>query len=202
MLRTLAYATLFSTALVAPGAYGADNAAAPKDQPAQAQAQSGVNFVTRQEKTQWRAPKLVGVGVYGPDDKQIGKIDDLVMDHNGATQTVVIGVGGFLGFGKKEVAVPFSAIQWRTESRKVPATDQPPANPVASTTLPGTQQPPMKETDPAATEASQGYPDKAILNVTLAELKAAPDFQYAQSPLAEADTQPAGGGEPMKKSTP
>jgi hypothetical protein len=97
------------------------------------------------------------------------------MDHNGATQTVVIGVGGFLGFGKKEVAVPFAALQWRTESRKVPATDQPPANSVASTT--SGQQPPTKETDPAATEANQGYPDKAMLNVTLAELKAAPDFQ-------------------------
>jgi sporulation protein YlmC with PRC-barrel domain len=202
MLRTLAYATLLSTAVIGPSAFGADNPAAANDQPPQAQAQSGVNFVTRQEKTQWRAPKLVGVGVYGPDDKQVGKIDDLVMDHNGATQTVVIGVGGFLGFGKKEVAVPFSAIQWRTESRKVPATDQPPANSVASTTQPGTQQPPMRETDPAATEASQGYPDKAILNVTLAELKAAPDFQYAQSPLAEADTRPAGGGEAMKKTTP
>jgi hypothetical protein len=60
----------------------------------------------------------------------------------------------------------------------------------------------MKETDPAATEASPGYPDKAILNVTVAELKAASDFQYAQSPLAEADKQPAGSSEPMKKTTP
>ncbi len=77
MLRTLAYATLFSAALIGPGAYGADDAAAPKDQPPQAQAPSGVNFVMRQEKSQWRAPKLVGVGVYGPDDKQVGKIDDL-----------------------------------------------------------------------------------------------------------------------------
>ena len=96
MLRTLAYATLFSTALIGSGAYGADNPTAPKDQPPQAQVPSGVNFVMKQEKTQWRAPKLVGVSVYGPDDKQIGKIDDLVMDHTGATQTVVIGVGGFL----------------------------------------------------------------------------------------------------------
>jgi sporulation protein YlmC with PRC-barrel domain len=199
MLRTLAYATLFSTALIGSGAYGADNPTAPKDQPPQAQVPSGVNFVMKQEKTQWRAPKLVGVGVYGPDEKQIGKIDDLVMDHNGATQTVVIGVGGFLGFGKKEVAVPFSAVQWRTESRKVPATDQPPANPATST---AGGPPPMKETDPAATEASQGYPDKAILNVTLAELKAAPDFQYAPSPASEANAQPASGGEPMKKTTP
>ena len=71
MLKTLAYATVFSTALIGSGAYGADNSAnsaAPKDQP-QAQTPSGANFVTKQEKTQWRAPKLVGVGVYGPDDK-------------------------------------------------------------------------------------------------------------------------------------
>ena len=199
MLRTLAYVTLFSTALIGCDAYGQDNAAAPKDQSPQAQAPTAVNFVTRQEKTQWRAPKLVGVGVYGPDGKQIGKIDDLVMDHSGATQTVVIGVGGFLGFGKKEVAVPFSAMQWRTESRKVPAAATLPP-PVTATG--GGQQPPMKETDPAATEARQGYPDKAILNVTLAELKAAPDFQYAPSPVSESELQPAGGGEPMKKTTP
>ena len=203
MFKTLAYATVFSSALTGSGAYSADNPTALKDQPPQAHATSGINFVTKQEKTQWRAPKLVGVSVYGPDDKQIGKIDDLVMDHTGTTQTVVIGVGGFLGFGKKEVAVPFSAMQWRTESRKVPATDQPPANTtVPSGTGTSGQQPPMKETDPAATEASQGYPDKAILNVTLAELKAAPDFKYAQSPVSEAETQPGVGGDQMKKTTP
>jgi hypothetical protein len=203
MLRTLAYTTLFSTALIGSSAYGADNPTAPANQPAQAQpaqaqATSAVNFVTSQEKNQWRAPKLVGVGVYGSDDKQIGKIDDLLMDRNGAAQTVVIGIGGFLGFGKKDVAVPFAAMQWRTEVRKVPATDQP--TPMTSTS--GQQPPPMKETDPAATEASQGYPDKGILNVTLAELKAAPDFKYALSPLSEAATQPAGGGDQMKKTTP
>lgn len=200
MLRKLAYATLFTTALAGSGAFAADNnPAATNDQPAQAQAPNGVRFVTRQEESQWRAPKLVGVGVFGPDDKEIGKIDDLLMDHNGAAQTVVIGVGGFLGFGKKDVAVPFSAIQWRTEARKVPATDQPPASGAPTTAV---QQPPMKETDPAATVASQGYPDKAILNVTLAELKAAPDFKYAPTSVSQADMRSAGSSEPMKKSTP
>ena len=207
MLRTLAYATLFSTTLIGSAAYGADDPAAPKDQPAQAQAPSGVSFVTKQETTQWRAPKLVGIGVYGPDDQQVGKIDDLLMDRNGAAQTVVIGVGGFLGFGKKDVAVPFSAVQWRTESRKAPATDQPaPASTLAPITgtngqPPAAQQPAMKEADPAATETRQGYPDKAVLNVTLAELKSAPDFQYAQSLLSESDARPAGGGVQMNKST-
>jgi hypothetical protein len=202
MLRTLAYTTLCSVALIGSSAYGADTSSPPANQPAQTQAPSGVNFVTSQAKTQWRAPKLIGVGVYGPDDKQIGKIDDLLMDRSGAAQTIVIGVGGFLGFGKKDVAVPFSAMQWRTEARKAPAADQPPSsagNPAAPTTT--TAQPAMTETDPATTEASQGYPDKAILNVTLAQLKAAPDFKYASSTLADSGTRPAGGDQ-MKKSTP
>jgi hypothetical protein len=205
MLKKLAYATLFSTAVMGSGAYGADNAdnQVPKGHPPQAHESFGVNFVTRQETTQWRAPKLVGVGVYGPDDQQLGKIDDLLTDHSGATQTVVIGIGGFLGFGKKEVAVPFSTLQWRTESRKIPATDQPRANPTAPMTgSNGGQPPPMKETDPAATEANQGYPDKAILSVTLSDLKAAPVFQYAPSPLSESEAQPAGGAEQMKRTTP
>ncbi len=204
MLRTLAYTALGSVALIGSSAYGADTSTPPANQPAQTQAPSGVNFVTTQEKTQWRAPKLIGVGVYGPDDKQIGKIDDLLMDRNGAAQTIVIGVGGFLGFGKKDVAVPFSSVQWRTEPRKAPAADQPPSS-AGNPAAPGTttaQQPPMTETDPATTEASQGYPDEAILNVTLADLKAAPDFKYASSTLAESGTRPAGGDQQMKKTTP
>ena len=84
----------------------------------------------------------------------------------------------------------------------MPATENPPANPVASTNGQPAGPPPMKETNPAVTEAIQGYPDKAMLNVTLAQLKAAPDFKYAESTLAESETRPAGGGEPMKKTTP
>lgn len=204
MFKTLAYATLFSTALVGSSAYGADNAAAPSAPPPQAQTQapSSVTFVTRQEESQWRAPKLIGVGVYGSEGKEIGKIDDILMDHNGAAQTVVIGVGGFLGIGKKDVGVPFSALQWQTEIRKVPANTAPPANPVASTTTTGSGEPPMKETNPAVTAAIQGYPDKAVLNVTLAELKAAPDFKYAQSTLSESDMRTPGANDQVKKTNP
>ena len=60
----------------------------------------------------------------------------------------------------------------------------------------------MKEVDPATAEASQGYPDKAILNVTLDQLKAAPDFKYASSTLADSDMRPAADDPTMKKTTP
>jgi sporulation protein YlmC with PRC-barrel domain len=219
MRKTLAYATLFSATLLGSGALAqtseAPNAMNPPaqaksdqtstpdaQQAANSQAPEGVTFVTSEAVTQWRAPKLVGVAVYGPDDKQIGKIRDVLIDHDGAAQTVVIGVGGFLGFGTKDVAVPFAAIQWRTEPRKVPATDQPPTNPVASTSGQTAGPPPMKETDPAATEASQGYPDKAILGVTVADLKSAPDFHYAASPEANVDARATGPSQPKGSGAP
>jgi sporulation protein YlmC with PRC-barrel domain len=226
MGKTLVYATLFSATVLGSGALAqtaeAPNAMNPpaqakSDQPAQAksdqtsttdaqpaansQAPAGMTFVTTQPVTQWRAPKLVGVAVYGPDEKQIGKIKDVLIDHNGAAQAVVIGVGGFLGFGEKDVAVPFASIQWRTEPRKVPS-DQPPTNPVASTSGQTAGPPPMKETDPAATEASQGYPDKAILGVTVADLKSAPDFHYAASPQADVDARSTGSSEPKRSGAP
>src|SRR5690242_4350566 len=68
-------------------------------------------FVQQQDSAEWRSSKLVGTSVYGPDNKSIGSIDDLIVDQKGAIKAAVIGVGGFLGVGQKDVAVPFEALQ-------------------------------------------------------------------------------------------
>ena len=68
-------------------------------------------FVQNQAASEWRSSKLVGASVYGPDNKSIGSIDDLIVDEKGAIKAAVIGVGGFLGVGQKDVAVPFEALQ-------------------------------------------------------------------------------------------
>lgn len=68
-------------------------------------------FVQNQDSSEWRSSKLVGASVYGPDDKSIGSIDDLIVDEKGAIKAAVIGVGGFLGVGQKDVAVPFESLQ-------------------------------------------------------------------------------------------
>ncbi|NDV85711.1 hypothetical protein GTW51_03245 [Aurantimonas aggregata] len=47
----------------------------------------------------------------GDDADEIGTISDLVMASNGRIDAVVIGVGGFLGIGEKDVAVPFDQLQ-------------------------------------------------------------------------------------------
>jgi hypothetical protein len=200
MNMKVAYAALLGTALagstaLAQQAGGAGPALAPAGQPTQSQPASSApaegQFIAKQSVNEWRAPKLIGVDVYGADNQKVGAIKDILMNHDGSAQAVVIGVGGFLGIGQKEVAVPFQLVQWRTEGRILPTESAaaPPSAPLASSG--GAQQPspppPPKKTDPAATEASQGYPDKAMVNVTLAQLKSAPAFQYAQSPLEAAE---------------
>jgi sporulation protein YlmC with PRC-barrel domain len=48
--------------------------------------------------------------VYDPSDNKIGEIDDALIDKEGRVTAIIIGVGGFLGMGEKDVAVPFSSV--------------------------------------------------------------------------------------------
>ena len=70
---------------------------------------------TQEAADQWRASKLSGVAVYGPDNKLVGKITDVLMSHDGRAEKVVIGVGGFLGLGQKDVALPFDQVKFTDE---------------------------------------------------------------------------------------
>ena len=56
------------------------------------------------------ASTLIGTNVQSVDGDNIGEVDDLVLGSNGSVEGVVIGVGGFLGLGEKDVAVQFDAI--------------------------------------------------------------------------------------------
>ena len=145
---------------------------------------AGDSFVKEQAINQWRASKLVGVSVMGADQKKIGKIEDVLVDHDGNAQVVVVSVGGFLGIGAKDVGVPFKTMQWRTEGRTAAVAGAPATTSVDDKTAnaPSTS----IRLDPAATEASQGYPDMGVLEMTKAQLQSAPDLHYAPSPTADA----------------
>ena len=56
--------------------------------------------------------------VYDPSDNKIGEIQDVLVDREGKAVAVIIGVGGFLGIGEKDVAVPFDAIRVTTKDNK------------------------------------------------------------------------------------
>lgn len=63
------------------------------------------DMVTAQKPDQWLASKFKGTDVMGADDQKIGSITDILFDKTGNIQAYVVGVGGFLGMGAKEVAL-------------------------------------------------------------------------------------------------
>lgn len=69
-----------------------------------------------QAATDYRSSKLVGTAVYNSANERIGDINDLIIDSKGNVAHVVIGVGGFLGMGEKNVAMPFSALKASRDS--------------------------------------------------------------------------------------
>jgi sporulation protein YlmC with PRC-barrel domain len=66
------------------------------------------------------ASNLMDFDVWNTNDEQIGTVDDLILDLDEETvEYVVISVGGFLGLGDKEIAVPWEALELATESALV-----------------------------------------------------------------------------------
>ncbi|HEY7661681.1 MAG TPA: PRC-barrel domain-containing protein [Xanthobacteraceae bacterium] len=53
--------------------------------------------------------------VYDPSDNKIGEIMDVLIDREGKATALIVGVGGFLGMGEKDVAVPFDAVRATTK---------------------------------------------------------------------------------------
>lgn len=90
------------TATTDMAAAPATDAAAPK--PGEA---GFVNY----SADQVRASSMMGQQIYGPDNESIGEVSDLVLRDDGQTRSALIDVGGFLGVGEKEVAIPFSDIK-------------------------------------------------------------------------------------------
>jgi sporulation protein YlmC with PRC-barrel domain len=56
--------------------------------------------------------------VYDPNNNKIGEIMDVLLDKSGKVTSLIIGVGGFLGAGEKDVAVPFDAVRATTKNNK------------------------------------------------------------------------------------
>ena len=57
--------------------------------------------------------------VYDQSNSKIGKIDDVLVGQNGQVSALIVGVGGILGAGEKDVAVDFSAVKQTMKDNKV-----------------------------------------------------------------------------------
>jgi sporulation protein YlmC with PRC-barrel domain len=56
------------------------------------------------------ASNFIGSTVYSTTNENVGDINDLIFDADSKVNAAVIGVGGFLGMGEKDVAVPLDKI--------------------------------------------------------------------------------------------
>lgn len=63
-----------------------------------------------------RASKLIGSTVYNDANENIGDINEIVLGKDGKIAAVIIGVGGFLGLGERDVAVPFDQVKMSVDA--------------------------------------------------------------------------------------
>ena len=68
-------------------------------------------FTQNQGQNQWLGSDLIGAKVVNNANETVGEIEDILVDQNGTIQAAVIGVGGFLGVGEKDVAVSFKELK-------------------------------------------------------------------------------------------
>ena len=56
--------------------------------------------------------------VYDPSHNKIGQVSDVLVGQNGQINALIIGVGGVLGAGEKDVAVNFSSVREQSDNNK------------------------------------------------------------------------------------
>jgi sporulation protein YlmC with PRC-barrel domain len=187
----------------------AASALAQWSQPTTPSPQTGAGeWITQLQPDQWRTSDLEGLAVYSSNNAdKIGNIDNLIFDSSGRVQAVVIGVGGYLGLGERDIAVPFGQIRFETQPRGTAtgtttgearlAGTSPGGDTVASPAAAGTAAVPAGSNSPAAPNTpapgtsgalglgqappagSGSTPNHAVLmmSVTKDELRAAPEFR-------------------------
>ncbi|MEB2848351.1 PRC-barrel domain-containing protein [Endobacterium cereale] len=178
----------------------------PMDMASDQSAETAGPFITVPEMGAWRVTDLEGKAVYGAENESIGEINDVLVSQDGSINAVIIGVGGFLGIGEKNVAVDMSALQLgpganqqEADAASTTAPSETPASttngntagtPPATTPAPGgTTVPPSQA--PAADERASadnnikigedGLPERIVLNVTRQQLEEAPAFEGVES---------------------
>jgi sporulation protein YlmC with PRC-barrel domain len=99
-----ATALLLSGALVPGGAFAQDNTT------------TGTPMAS---PTAVDAAKLIGRNIVNANGDTVGEIDSVVIDQSGQVRYVIVGVGGFLGIGKKDVALAWDELTITDNGEKV-----------------------------------------------------------------------------------
>jgi sporulation protein YlmC with PRC-barrel domain len=155
-----------------------------------------------------RGSKLSGVDVIDLDYKRVGNVKDVLIGRDGRVQAVIVGVGGVLGIGEKDVAIRFEHFLWNTgesatqvgPSASMSPERAPPqpdsqqvaermpgaqvnqdvlqATPLPSPVNPASGPATTGSTPPATAIAGDGEPHRAQVRLTREQIEKAPTFRY------------------------
>ncbi|MFD1987329.1 PRC-barrel domain-containing protein [Mesorhizobium newzealandense] len=192
MIRNLLATTALAT-LVATGAY-AQSATTPAPAQTPAVQEPAATPVPSAEGS--IVTNIIGESVYngtGDDAEDIGKVSDVVFDKEGQAKSVVIGVGGFLGVGAKNVAFDYGKLEWAekngdrwlvAQTTKDDLTAQPEfdSKPYAPAPAPAASTDATAPTAPATTDTAQTPVD---LNAAPAEAVKRADGNLATNIIGE-----------------
>ncbi|MEX0740933.1 MAG: PRC-barrel domain-containing protein [Pseudohongiella sp.] len=104
---------------------------------------------------------LMEAEVKTSNDEEVGSVNDLIVDEDGQIVAIVIGVGGFLGMGEKDVAIGWDDVTMGRDSDNRRS-----ATGTTATT---------SSTDRTVTGSSDDYDLR--ISMTREELRSAPEFE-------------------------
>ncbi len=67
-------------------------------------------FLVKQDSSDLLVANLIGQTVVNQNNESIGEVTDLITDKDGKIVALLIGAGGFLGIGEKDVAIRFQDV--------------------------------------------------------------------------------------------
>jgi sporulation protein YlmC with PRC-barrel domain len=163
-------------------------------------------FMTKMEANHVMASDLIGTRVVGANNESIGDINDVIMDRNGQIMAAVVGVGGFLGIGEKDVAVPFNSLEFmnaqqaqamnnsNSGSNNVATTGSTATGGTATTGSGATATTGSGAAGNANASGNQNQPERVVLRMTKDQLQAAPAFNEDSDNANNSTTGSAGAG--------
>jgi putative membrane protein len=152
-----------------------DNATADKNAEAKPVQKSNIKYITRQAPSDWTAEALIGRTVENANGDNLGEINNVIINEKGDVVAVVIGVGGFLGIGEKNVGVPFDELDFKTAEALKDRTDNTTREDKAE----------QKKDSMAARFDTEHQDIRIVLNTTKEDLEAAPAFAWLDEQNSE-----------------
>ncbi len=201
------------------GATGSSGASTTMSSTSSSSAAASGQLMTQMQPDMMRGSKLMGTDIYGSDNQKIGDLDDVILDRQGKIQAIVVGVGGFLGIGEKNVAIPYDQVHWMS-NQEVQAQNNQGGGGSGTTTAGGAggtntaggmttasgganQPATTGSTAGTTTAGSSGSndttPARGMVKMTKADLQNAPEFRFNNDSRSNASGGAAGTNPPAKQ---